>query len=104
MLLQYQQHILHNITFRNCTKAATGVTVNPFIMLTHSDEFVPEVRATRTSCCVDAHAVIAALPARETRCEGVAEATRQHGTPYLSASFATSQALAAFIRACAVTS
>jgi len=45
VVLQGQQHILHNLTFRNCTKAATGVTVDPFIMLTHSDEFVPEVRA-----------------------------------------------------------
>jgi hypothetical protein len=63
VLLQGQQHILHNITFRNCTRAATGVTVNPFIMLTHSDEFVPEVRprhADQLLCgCVDANAVIA---------------------------------------------
>jgi hypothetical protein len=43
-LLQGQAHILHDITFRDCTRAATGVRINAFLMLTHSDEFVPEVR------------------------------------------------------------
>lgn len=36
------QHIMYNITFRNCTRAATGVTISAFQLLTHSDEFVPE--------------------------------------------------------------
>lgn len=41
------QHIMYNITIRNCSRSSTGVTNPAYIMLTHSDEFVPEFMQVR---------------------------------------------------------
>lgn len=42
-----QQHIMYNISFRNCSKAATGINYNGFLMHTFSDEFAPEFMQVR---------------------------------------------------------